>query len=98
MIRDLTLADLSSSGLLAITVILILTGFLVPRRALKDKEAEADRWRKAYESERTARGIADAQIDELLEVGRTTRDFIAGVHSAAERRRQTGDPNASVET
>lgn len=98
MLTDLSIADLSSSALLGLTVLMILTGRLVPRRVLKDKTEEAERWRKAYEAERTARGIVDAQRDELLESARTTSQIVqAMAQTSATIRQRSGEPDASME-
>ena len=73
---DLGLTDLSASALLAVSVIFILTGRLVPRATLQDKGLEAERWRAAYEAERDARSTADAQTLQLIELARTTHDIV----------------------
>lgn len=83
MIDGIPFTTLSASALLGVTVLLLLLGRLVPRSVLKDKIEEAERWRQAYESERTARGISDAQTNELLEVARTTQAIIAAMNRAA---------------
>lgn len=89
-ITDAGVDTLSSSALLGLAVFLILTGLLVPRRVLKDKTDEADRWRQAYEAERIARGILDAQTNELLEVARTTHAIIVAMSETSARLRQVG--------
>lgn len=38
------IADIGATGLLALTVLLILTGRLVPRTTLQREEARADKW------------------------------------------------------
>jgi len=96
MLGDIALSDLSTGALLALVVLMILTGMLVPRRVLKDKTDEAERWRKAYEAERTARGIADAQTNELLELAKTTHDFILAMGKASAKIRESGDADASA--
>lgn len=50
---DLPLVNLGPTALLAIVVLSILTGRLVPRRNLQDVAEERDYWRKAAE-ERSA--------------------------------------------
>ena len=98
MFVDLSLTTISSAGLLGIAVLLILTGRLIPRATYKDKSEEADRWRRAYEAEKTARGIADAQTNELLEVAKTTHAIIAAMASTSERLVRSGDSDAPMET
>jgi hypothetical protein len=98
VIDGVPFTTLSASALLGITVLLLLLGRLVPRSVLKDKMEEAERWRLAYESERTARGISDAQTNELLEVARTLQALTAAMHAAENASTTTsspGDPHAS---
>jgi hypothetical protein len=98
VIDGIPFSALSASALLGITILLLLTGRLVPRSVLKDKTDEAERWRLAYESERTARGISDAQTNELLEVARTTQAIIAAMNTTSTRIRETGSSDAPAET
>lgn len=95
MIEGVPVSVLSASALLGITVLLLLTGRLVPRVTLTDKMEEAERWRKAYEAEKEARSIADAQATELLEVAKTTHAIISAMASTSERLR--GGPNVLQE-
>lgn len=90
------IGTLSSSALLGLAILFILTGLLVPRRILKDKIEEANRWRRAYEHEQNARAISDAQTRELLEVAKTTHAIIAAMAATSEHIRQSGDSDASV--
>lgn len=68
--------DLTPSVLLGVTVLLLLTGRLVPRVTLQDKAAEAERWHIAYEKSEEARRLSDAQTQELLEVAHLTHAII----------------------
>jgi len=67
----------------------------VPKRTLTDKDAEAARWRKAYEAEREARATSDAQTVELLEVAKTSHDLLVAMYGTAQRIRQSGEPDVS---
>lgn len=73
----LELTDVSSQALLALVVVLILTGLLVPRATYRDKAGEADRWRAAYEAEREARAEAEEQSRQLIERTRALHDSLA---------------------
>lgn len=95
MFQGIPVGDISAPGLVAVAVLLLMTGLLVPRRTLTDKAKEADRWHEAYEKEREARVTSDAQTAELLELAKTTHSFITAVFNNSERIRQTGDPHAS---
>lgn len=48
-LAGLAVAQVSAGALLAIVVLLILTGLLVPRRQLKDVRADRDYWRAAHD-------------------------------------------------
>lgn len=67
---------LSAPTLLGLAVILLLTGRIVPRRILKDKDEESERWRQAYEAEREARLVSDNQTTKLLVAVETNRDVL----------------------
>ncbi|MGW8179616.1 MAG: hypothetical protein ACWGQW_12785 [bacterium] len=70
------LMDFAPATLLGFAVLLLLMGWIVPRRTLNDKASECERWRRAYEAERKRADTADAQTSELLEVARTTHSLI----------------------
>lgn len=57
-VSSLSVMDLGSTGLLAVTVLMILTGRLVPKSAL-------DAWRDAYLKEQEAGREKDKQITLL---------------------------------
>lgn len=57
-VSSVSIVDLGSTGLLAVTVWMILTGRLVPRSV-------SDAWRTAYEKEREARQEKDKQVSLL---------------------------------
>jgi hypothetical protein len=76
MFDGIPVGDFTAPGLLGVAVILILLGRLVPYRILKDKAEESEKWRTAYEEERKARGLADAQTAELLELARTSNHLL----------------------
>lgn len=84
MLDGISIIGLTPAGLLLITVFFIMTGRLVPKSTYQEKVQEADRWRSAYEVEREARAITDAQTRELLEVAKTSAKFLEGVHANSE--------------
>lgn len=98
MLESLDIGTLSASALLGIAILLVLSGLLVPRRTLTDVNKEAERWRKAYETERDARNLSDAQTKELLEVAKTTHAIVASIVTTSERIRRTGDGDAPAKT
>lgn len=98
MIDGIPLTNLTPSALLGIAVVLMMFGKLVPRSALTDKDAEVERWRKAYEAEREARATSDAQTAELLEVAKTTHNLIVAMFGTTERVRESGGTHVVVPT
>jgi len=66
--------DVTQGGavaLLAIVVLMVLTGRLIPRRTYDDMREERNMWRTAaHDAEQLTRKQQD-QIDEMLELSRT---------------------------
>ena len=71
--------SLTLSGLLGLAVLAVLSGLLVPRRSLTDKQRESDHWRAAWELAEKARGEQAEQIRELAELARTTNAMISAL-------------------
>ena len=96
MFDGIPIGDFTAPTLLGVTVLLLLFGLLVPRKNLMDKEREAERWRKAYEAERDARALSDAQTAELLELAKTTYELLdATLNGPSQgRHRNPGGPYA----
>jgi hypothetical protein len=89
----LSALDLSAAGLLAIGVLLIMMGQLVPRRIVTDlrtdrdariveARSETDDWKAAYHDEHEARRLQGEQIGELLELAKTQDQFIRSLQNA----------------
>jgi len=73
---------------------LLASGKLVARSALRDRERLIDLYRDAFEREHKARELADKQLGEMLEYGRTANHVLAalpGQPAAAE-----GGPDAAA--
>lgn len=98
MIEGIPIIGLTPSVLLGITVLLLLTGRIVPRVTLNDKAEEAERWREAYEAEREARNTSDAQTAELLEVAHLTHAIINAMFTETQHIRQTGGSHVPPKT
>lgn len=84
MIDGISIIGLTPAGLLLGAVLMVLTGWLIPRRTYLEKAKEAERWQAAYEVERTARSALQAQTSELLEVAKTSARFLEAVHASSE--------------
>lgn len=72
--------SLGATGLLAVVVIMILTGRLVPKSAIEDLRTDKDKqieiWRAAYETSMSAQEVQREQISALLEATKTTTHVI----------------------
>lgn len=79
--------QISAGVLLALVVVLVLTGRLVPRRQLEDlredrdaRLAAADRqvetWKAAYEAAVQSRRTAEDHVTQLMETARAAQDLI----------------------
>ncbi|MBS2962588.1 hypothetical protein KGA66_05985 [Actinocrinis puniceicyclus] len=88
----ISLWQASAGSLLAIVVLLILTGRLVPYRMLRDARAEADRWRSAYELEREARERLAIHAAAGIEAARTATAVLTALPVAPAG----GNPDASA--
>jgi hypothetical protein len=85
------------SALLGIVFLMVITGRLVPRSILRDKQKEADQWRQAYETEREGRVTADAQSSELLEMAKTGEAVFSALFRVQERSQRSGEQDAPQE-
>jgi hypothetical protein len=84
MFDGLSIIGLTPPALLLISVLMVLTGRLVPRATYQEKVKEAEQWHQAYELERTARITSDAQTRELFEVAKTSETFLKAVFEKSE--------------
>ena len=85
MLDGLPIVNISAGTLVGLTVLMILTGRLVPRRTHDDALKDRDAWRSVAE----ARGD---QIQELLSLTRATHALLTAVPHAAARVRREDDP------
>lgn len=96
MWEGIPVGDLSIGALLGIAVLLVLLGRLKPKSDVDRADANAETWRQAYEAEREARALADAQTAELLEVARTTHQIVVALFGATERQRRSGGADVAI--
>lgn len=84
-----------AAGLVAVIVLLILRGRLVPRSVLDDVRAdrdarlaelsaERDTWREAHKVSEEARHVAQDQVGELLELSRTADHLLRSLPRGGE--------------
>ncbi len=75
MAAELMGVDIAQGGavaLLALVVLMVLRGYLVPRKTYDDLLKERDTWREAHTVSEAARALERAQTKELLELSRTS--------------------------
>lgn len=76
VIENFPIVGLTAPAILGLAVLMMLTGRIVPRSTLRDKEVEIQRWQLAYETEREARIVSDNQTAKLLVAVETNRDVL----------------------
>lgn len=97
----LSVSDVSTAGTLLLAVVLVLSGWLVPRKVVKDLRDDRDsrllearnetaNWQKAYQASDAARELQAQQLGQLLELAKTTDQFIRTLQRAATRSPQEG--------
>ncbi|HET8588976.1 MAG TPA: hypothetical protein VFM01_05035 [Nakamurella sp.] len=77
------LANLGPGALIVLVVLLILSGRLVPRRALQDMINERDDWKAAAQAKDATIAVQARQIDELQEAGRVATAVMQALPKAA---------------
>ena len=78
-LAGLPLGTLTPAGLLAVVILLIAVGRLVPRRTMDDVIEDRNQWRAAHKTSEEARIELQQQVQELLEHSRTTDQFIRSI-------------------
>lgn len=82
--------QVSAGVLIALVVVLILTGRLVPRRQLEDlrddrdarvsaAEKQAAIWQSAYEAAVLSRRTSDTHVTQLMETAMITQDVLKAI-------------------
>jgi hypothetical protein len=91
--------SIGATGLLALVVIMILTGRLVPKSMFEDLRADKDQqieiWRSAYAASTSAQDVQREQISALLEAAKTATSVIQALPHSNEggSRRALADPD-----
>lgn len=88
-LADLTITQVSAGALLAVVVLLILTGRLVTRRQLTDTQADRDYWRQTADTQQrisTEHGMTleklTATTEKLLTYAETTQHVVTEIQRA----------------
>jgi hypothetical protein len=90
MLDGIPLGDLTAPGLLGITFLAMLLGWIVPRKTLNEQIKQTEKWQTAYELERQARVSSDSQTTELLEIVKATHNIVVA-QDGKGRSRQSGE-------
>lgn len=87
-------SPLGATGLLSLTVVLVLRGKLVPRSTLEmmraDRDREVETWKAIAERRSQLIDVQQHQIAMLLEGNRTTQRVIEALPEAARLSREGG--------
>lgn len=95
MIAGIPVDKLSAPVLVAIAILMIFNGALVPKRYYNEKKAEAERWQLAAEISEKARAESEKQNIEMLELARTSHALIVAVFENSKIPRQSGGQNVA---
>ena len=68
-----------AAALLALVILLILTGRLIPRRTHEDVLADRDNWRSAFLQSEAARRVEHDQTEELLEMAKLSGHILTAL-------------------
>lgn len=75
-VASVGILNVGAGGLVALFIIALMRGALVPRKHVQDLIDQRDKWESAYWKEKEAGGLQDKQNVELLETARTMKHFI----------------------
>ena len=78
--------QLSAGGLLLGVVSMIIGGWLVPRKVLRDAQEQRDKWELAWRESSTAVRELTGQVAELTEIGHTSAAVLQSIAAESERR------------
>ena len=82
---SLPLGQLSAGALVAIVVIAILRGNLVPRQQLLDTQADRDKWREAAEKSQAIQTQLGMSVEKVLVAVELTNHAILDIREMARR-------------
>lgn len=84
-LSSLPLGQLSAGALLAIVVIAILRGNLVPRQQLLDTQADRDKWRETAEKSQLIQTQLGMTVEKVLTAVELTNHAILDIRELARR-------------
>ena len=91
LLGALPIGQLSAGALVALIVLSILRGNLVPRQQLIDKQAECDKWREAAEKWQQVASTSGMTLEKVLTYVEMTNHAIVDIRELALRTEQERD-------
>jgi len=85
LLTGFPVGQFSTGALVALVVLLILRGALVPRQQLVDKQADCDKWREAAEKWQQTSMQLGMSIEKLLVYAETTNHALLDIREMAQR-------------
>lgn len=79
----------SAGALVALIVLLILRGALVPRQQLLDAQADRDKWRESADKWQLAATQLGMSVEKLLIYAETTNHALVDIRELAQRASDT---------
>ena len=86
LLSGLPVGQFSAGALVAIIVVLILRGSLVPRQQLLDTQADRDKWREAAEKWQLTATQLGMSMEKLLIYAETTNHALVDIRELAAQR------------
>lgn len=86
---SLPLGQIGAGGLVALVVLLVLTGRLVTRRQLQDVQADRDYWRTAHDTQLQVTLKQGMSLERLLVHAETTTHALQEIQNAVDPREPT---------
>ena len=84
-LSGLPLGQISAGALVAIVVLLILTGRLVTRRQLQDVQADRDYWRTAHDTQQQVTLKQGMTLERLLTLAEASEHALSAIQSGMHR-------------
>lgn len=85
MLDGLPIGQISAGALVAVVVLLILTGRLVTRRQLLDAQADRDKWRESADSWQLSTHTLGMAIEKVVVLSEATNHALVEIQELARR-------------
>ena len=85
VLTGIPVGDISLAGLLAIVILLVLTGRLVPRQQLLDVQADREHWRTAADRWQEVASKQGMSLERLLEMAETQNHVLTQIQAGPRK-------------